>query len=197
MKRFFEEHTSVVIICIVISLLLCIIGCINNINDDGTVTGKGLLKIVGDNLTDTIDTYQKQVMSNENFLTDTFNEISSTQYCCTFKNVKNEYTLIPGKTYTLSFEGSLGNSGATDWYANILFYDKNDVYTYPVFFSQDSFKKKNGRWYATAICPNYYLESKSVKVGIYGYPFVINRPAPINVKKIKLEEGSKVTPYAE
>ena len=68
MKRFFEEHTVVVIICIVISLLLCIIGCINNINDDSTVTGKGLLKVVGDNLTDTIDTYQKQVVPNENLL---------------------------------------------------------------------------------------------------------------------------------
>ena len=57
MKRFFEEHTAVVIICIVVSLLLCIIGGINNINDDGTVTGEGLLKIVGDNLTDTIGAF--------------------------------------------------------------------------------------------------------------------------------------------
>lgn len=54
---FFEEHTAVIIICIVVSLLLCIIGCINNINEDGAVAGKGLLKIAGDNLTDTIDTY--------------------------------------------------------------------------------------------------------------------------------------------
>ena len=49
MKRFFEEHTAVIIICIVVSLLLCIIGCINNINEDGAVAGKGLLKIAGDN----------------------------------------------------------------------------------------------------------------------------------------------------
>ena len=50
MKRFFEKHTTVVIICIVISLLLCIIGCIGNINEDGTVAGKSLLKTVGDSL---------------------------------------------------------------------------------------------------------------------------------------------------
>ena len=59
MKRFFEEHAAVVILCIVVSLLLCIIGCINNIDNDVTVSGKGLLKIVGDNLTDTIGAYQK------------------------------------------------------------------------------------------------------------------------------------------
>ena len=79
MKRFFEEHTSVAIICIVISLLLCIIGCINNVNNNGTVTGKGLLKIVGDNLTDTMDTYQKQAVPNENLL----------------KNSKGPFTLSP------------------------------------------------------------------------------------------------------
>lgn len=78
MKRFFEEHTSVVIICIIASLLLCIIGCINNIDNDGSVTGKGLLKIVGDNLTDTIDTYQKQVIPNENLLARTSSKITET-----------------------------------------------------------------------------------------------------------------------
>lgn len=44
MKRFFEKHTTVVIICIVISLLLCIIGCIGNINEDGTFARKKLIK---------------------------------------------------------------------------------------------------------------------------------------------------------
>lgn len=76
MKRFFEEHTSVAIICIVVSLLLYIIGCINNVNNDGTVAGKGLLKIVGDNLTDTIDTYQKQIVPNDNLLARTSSKIT-------------------------------------------------------------------------------------------------------------------------
>lgn len=50
MKHFFEEHAIVAIICIVISSLLCIIGCIANINEDGTVAGKSLLKIVANQL---------------------------------------------------------------------------------------------------------------------------------------------------
>lgn len=65
---FFEEHTAVIIICVVVSLLLCIIGCINNINEDGAVAGNDLLKIAGDNLTDTIDTYQGKLIPNENLL---------------------------------------------------------------------------------------------------------------------------------
>lgn len=66
MKRFFEEHTSAVIICIIVSLLLCIIGNIKGINSSETsVEGSGLLKIVGDNLTNNIDTYQKQVIPNK------------------------------------------------------------------------------------------------------------------------------------
>lgn len=50
MKHFFEEHTTVAIICTVISSLLCIIGCIGNINEDGMVAGKNLLKIVAKQL---------------------------------------------------------------------------------------------------------------------------------------------------
>ena len=69
MKRLFEEHTSVVIICIVISLLLCIVGNIKGISSSEiSVEGSGLLKIVGDNLTDTIDTYQKRIVPNKNLL---------------------------------------------------------------------------------------------------------------------------------
>ena len=40
MKRFFERHTTVAIICIVILSLLCIIGCIGNINEDGIFARK-------------------------------------------------------------------------------------------------------------------------------------------------------------
>lgn len=52
---------SAIIILIVISLLLYIIGCVSIINEDNTVVGNGLLKIAGNNLTDTIDTFQKQL----------------------------------------------------------------------------------------------------------------------------------------
>lgn len=69
MKRFFEEHASVVIICIVISLLLCIIGSIRGISPSETsVEGHGLLKVVGNNILDCIDTCQKQIIPNENIL---------------------------------------------------------------------------------------------------------------------------------
>ena len=69
MKCFFEEHTSAVIICIVVSLLLCIVGNIKGINSSETsVEGSGLLKIVGGNLTNNIDTYQKQVIPNKNLI---------------------------------------------------------------------------------------------------------------------------------
>ena len=68
MKRFFEEHTAVVIICIVVSLIICTIGNIKIINDDGIVKGNGLLGIVSNIIMNNVDTYQKQIMPNENLL---------------------------------------------------------------------------------------------------------------------------------
>ena len=68
MKRLFEEHMPVIIIFIVISLILCIVGSIKGVNNANSTDGTGLLKVVGDNILDCIDTYQKQIVPNENIL---------------------------------------------------------------------------------------------------------------------------------
>ena len=68
MRKIFEEHTPIIIIFIVISLILCIIGSIKNINNNNSVNGTGLLKVISDDILDSIDTYQKQLIPNENIL---------------------------------------------------------------------------------------------------------------------------------
>ena len=68
MKRLFEEHMPVIIIFIVISLILCIVGSIKGINNANSTDGTGLLKVVGNNILDCIDAYQKQIIPNENIL---------------------------------------------------------------------------------------------------------------------------------
>lgn len=67
MKRFFNEYSGVAIIVIVIAVLLLIIGSIKSLDEpSGKVEGSGIAAIVGNNLTDTIDTFQKQLVPNEN-----------------------------------------------------------------------------------------------------------------------------------
>ena len=68
MRKLFEEYTPIIIIFIVISLILCIIGSIKNINNDNFVNGTGLLKVISDDILDNIDTYQKQLIPNKNIL---------------------------------------------------------------------------------------------------------------------------------
>lgn len=65
MKRFFEEHTSVAIICIVISLLLCIVGVIKNFGVDGSLQGTGLSSILGNTLLDQVNSFQNQLITTK------------------------------------------------------------------------------------------------------------------------------------
>lgn len=63
MRKLFEEQTSALIICIVVSLLLCITGSFKGIDEtNNKILGTGLLKIAGDNLIDAMDTFQKQAI---------------------------------------------------------------------------------------------------------------------------------------
>lgn len=204
MKRFFEEHTSVVIICIVVSLLLCIIGCINNIDNDGSVTGKGLLKIVGNNLTDTIDTYQKQVIPNENLLARTSSKITEI--------VKvNDWGWIVGQEYG---EGYYYQCVPNQYYTFRVYIDnsKNDKTTLQAFFSFFMDYDKN----------EYiqYANSNKIQPLEQGYSTITvkspphanvircdirsnrkfedgNRDYTIRYKEAKLELGIKATPYVE
>jgi len=66
MKRFFEEHTSAIIICIVISLLLCIVGGIKSFGVDGSLHGTGLSSILGNTLLDQVDSFQNQLITTKN-----------------------------------------------------------------------------------------------------------------------------------
>ena len=65
MKRFFEEHTSVAIICIIISLLLCIVGGIKNFDVDGSLQGAGLSSILGNTLLDQVNSLQNQLTTTK------------------------------------------------------------------------------------------------------------------------------------
>lgn len=225
MKRFFEEHTSVVIICIVVSLLLCIIGCINNIDNDESVTGKGLLKIVGDNLTDTIDTYQKQIIPNENLFKNSLsfqddwilNEISKdySKGLTRYKNHdclaihSNNYNeifflrqnitdkILPNTRYTVSGYVALSNI-------------KKGTEDFKAMFYVDWYKNNN---FLGMQHKDFPISDSSQWEHI---KFSFKTPSQINesdfvqagvylkdflgtvyLRNIKLEEGPKATPYVE
>lgn len=77
MKKLFEEFPGFIIVFIVIAILICTVGKIRNINEDG-VEGSGLVSIIGNNLIDTIDTNQKQLIPNENiFVNSSFSKNTS------------------------------------------------------------------------------------------------------------------------
>lgn len=111
MKHFFEEHTSVIIICIVVSLILCILGCVKGLNEDaGKINGSGLLKIVGDNLTDTIDAYQKQAIPSENLID--YSKITGISYGAAEKPFNTCYCSISNNIIKVT--------GVDDWAGSFL-----------------------------------------------------------------------------
>lgn len=207
MKRFFEEHTSVVIICIVISLLLCIIGSIRGINSSETsVEGNGLLKIVGDNLTDTIDTYQKQIIPNENI-------IQKGAYGA------REGDAWIGGNYTISNNNVTFNLSQSNKDAYILFRLKkplelNEIYT----FSCEVSGIKAGESINFGILNQYKNNFITSKKCVVKKTFIVTEgyqdltyllvddassdifPKPtsdITFSNPKLEKGTKATPYIE
>ena len=67
MKQFFNEYGGVAIIVIVIAVLLLIVGSIKSLDENsGKVEGSGIAGIVGNNLSDTINSFQEQLIYNDN-----------------------------------------------------------------------------------------------------------------------------------
>ena len=235
MKRFFEEHTSVVIICIIVSLLLCIIGGINNINDDGTVAGKGLLKIVGDNLTDTIGAFQKQIIPNENLLDrnlsfsnndnvnyKTFNgidpafsskEVSGRLWATTVLDTHEIHKILKANTiYTISYDYELTKAcnrelpdydikvGFIIWDKNNELDDKtgksNSIGLFASNFKEVNIKRHFSKTFKTPskIPDAYRLVSYSNRYAGNNGDYDLDTA---RITNIKLEEGSKATPYIE
>lgn len=201
MKRFFEEHTSAVIICIIVSFLLCIVGNIKGINSsEASVKGSGLLKIVGDNLTNTIDTYQKQVIPNKNLISNNKGPF--------IKNPRNagddydnyQHLAFPAeidnnKSYTFSANvEAIGNYNEFSVMFLKIFNDGTDTALYNKQFIKIP-NNHNNRIKITLKNTDLSREFNAVAVysGIQGY----TRGQGIKVWNVKLEEGTKTTPYEE
>lgn len=135
MKHFFEEHTSSIIICIMISLLLCTIGNIKSINNDNIVSGNGFMTIIGNNILKTLNTNHKHVVPNKNLLGKdaTFSsennytwfnkkesifsseEVSGRMWATQVLNKKEVHKVFkPNTTYTLSYDYELTDICARD-----------------------------------------------------------------------------------
>lgn len=195
MKRFFEEYTSFVIICIVVSLLLCIVGSIKGLSpSEASVEGNGLLKVVGDSLTDTIDTYQKQVVPNEN--------IMATQNVKT-SFVHNEYRgyeiLEFVKPYVrtsqkLSFSADVKLSEPGE----LLFYTLGRYYINGC--RREVYKINGTDWHhgkiegTTVVYNPNELNGERCTLSFY---CTYGTGITPTVKNIKIELGNKVTPYIE
>ena len=202
MKRFFEEHTSAVIICIVVSLLLCIVGNIKGINSSETsVEGSGLLKIVGGNLTNNIDTYQKQVIPNKNLISNRKGPF--------IKNPRNTGDDYDNYQY-LTFPAEIDNNKSYTFSANVEAignYDELSVMFLKTFddgtpdtalYNKQFIKipnNNNNRIKITLKNTDLSRDFNAIAVysGIQGY----TRGQGIKVWNVKLEEGTKTTPYEE
>lgn len=199
MKKIIEEHMSAIIILIVISLLLYIIGCVNIINEDNTVVGNGLLKIAGNNLTDTIDTFQKQIVPNKNLIQ---------------KNIYYAPEKDPYANCIPSNDGSiiLDYNNHVDTYFRIMLKEPlkvDDICT----FSCEVSDLKDGDSFGLGLLwqtKNRFMIVKNGKVSktfvvddkYDGYTYLLvddyeKASAPITIKNIKLEKGRKSTPYIE
>lgn len=204
MKRFFEEHTSVAIICIVVSLLLCIIGCINNVNNDGTVAGKGLLKIVGDNLTDTIDTYQKQIVPNDNLLARTSSKITEITKVNDWGWIVGQehgegyyYRCIPNQYYTFKVYIDNSKNDKTTLQAFFSFfmdYDKNEYIQYA---NSNKIQPLEQGYSTITVKSPPHANVIRCDIRSNGKFSDDNRDYIIRYKEAKLELGKKATPYVE
>lgn len=233
MKCFFEEHTAVVIICIVVSLLLCIIGNIKGIDSSETsVVGSGLLKIVGDNLTDTIDTYQGQLIPNNNLIKNSSkvslggsdfpnnSKYDSKNKITVLNNERfgNYATIAPyysgingilevGKNYTLSAEIRTKNLTKSGVLLELCFRDPHismdEYYSKADYVVINIPPNSNGKWmqlhgtfkYTDTSHTWYVLDITSG--GSNKIPATGFKGVEIEYRNIKLEEGSKATPYVE
>ena len=216
MKRFFEEHTAVIIICIVVSLLLCIIGCINNINEDGAVAGKGLLKIAGDNLTGTIDTYQGKLIPNDNLLD---KNLKYKQPSFSSKEITGKFwgnnvlvsseihkILKPNTQYTISYNyeiTDLSDKAFPDFNIRIGFvlWEKDDIQNQNRYLFAINFKTKNVKKYYSKTFTTPSEIPSTYELLVYSNRYDAENGDydmdTVRISNIKLEEGSKATPYVE
>lgn len=194
MKRFFDEHTSVVIICIVISLLLCIVGNIKGVDEPGTsVNGSGLLKIVGDNLTDTIDTYQKQVVPNENLIIQ--QQTLDYQNCFVLENgFLLDYSNYADTYFHKKLKQPLKKGCIYSFSCNISGLKQNEEFGLGVLSENENkiFFQKDGTKSITFTLNEKYDEQTTILIDDCKKP-----SSPIKITNIKLETGPKVTPYIE
>lgn len=216
MKRFFEEHTAVIIICVVVSLLLCIIGCINNINEDGAVAGKGLLKIAGDNLTDTIDTYQGKLIPNDNLLD---KNLKYKQPSFSSKEITGKFwgnnvlvsseihkILKPNTQYTISYNyeiTDLSDKAFPDFNIRIGFvlWEKDDIQNRNRYLFATNFKTKNVKKYYSKTFTTPSEIPSTYELLVYSNRYDAENGDydmdTVRISNIKLEEGSKATLYVE
>lgn len=216
MKRCFEEHTTVVIACIIFSLLLCIIGCIGDINENGTVVGKGLLKIVGDNLTDTMDTYQKQVIPNENLLDKNLKykrsyfsskDVTGRMWGDTVLETAEIHKILkPNTQYTISYNYELidvCDRTLPNFNIRIGFVlwecDDNKSKNKSLFV--ENFKSKNVKKYFSKTFTTSSEIPSNYQLLVYSNRYADDKGNydldTVRISNIKLEEDSKATPYVE
>lgn len=98
--------------------------------------------------------------------------------------------LIPGETYTLSFEGELPDD-CTNWYLNLQSIDAENNKSYPEFIANGAFEKQNGRWVGTGVCPEYVTCGF---LNLYATPFSTEH-GEVTTSLIKFEHGNKATDY--
>lgn len=176
---------------------MCIIGNIKGINSSETsVKGSGLLKIVGDNLTNIIDTYQKQIVLNENlfkglpyeqeipFVTNTeYRGIDITECIKPYVNTN--------QPISVSADVKVSNDGQILFYTLGRYSIKDRLWT----------KLKVGEWYRLKIENtrfNYNSEhDPNGEKCVLSFYCTYGTGIIPTVKNIKIELGSKATPYIE
>ena len=195
MKRFFEEHTSAVIICIVVSLLLCIVGNIKGINSSETsVEGSGLLKIIGGNLTNIIDTYQKQVVPNENIMT--------------VKNIKTYFVHEEYRGYEILefIKPYEGTNQKLSFSADVKLSEPGELFFYTLgkYYingcRRKVYKINDTEWHRVKIegtTVGYNPNESNGERCLLSFYCTYGTGVTPTVKNIKIELGNKATPYIE
>lgn len=225
MKNIIKEHASGLIVCIVVSLLLCIVGNFKGIDEtNNKILGTGLLKITGDSLIDTMDTFQKQVVSNENLIIDP-SSINLRGSDC-----PDSTTRTPGKivvntdshfnaymwsfklkiplsqikedgSYTFSCDIKTKNLNKSGLKCQFDFRGgSNNYFSYATCYIQPN---KNNQW--QHLHDTFVIKSNShtgylicLTSGGLGFGWTENyKNVEIEYRNFKLEKGVKATPYVE
>ena len=225
MKNIIKEHTSVLIVCIVVSLSLCIVGTFKGFDEtNNKVLGAGLLKITGDNLIDTMDTFQKQVVPNENLIADSSNinlrgsdcpdntirtpgkiaintDSHFNAYMWSFKLKMPLSQIKAGDSYTFSCDIRTKNLNKSGLKCQFDFRGGSDNrFSYATCYIQPN---KNNQW--QHLHDTFVIKSDShtgylicLTSGGLGFGWTENyKDVEIEYCNFKLEKGIKATPYVE